>query len=280
MLSALNYYNRRVALEAGLVQDLQGLIRNVFPDIKAELTGFFQRFMPDEKGIALTSRQNDFLREITKHPYLDIAPLGAFVPEGLNVNYLDYLEVLTPAVIHAVGEHAKEGELSGGVGAINDYVSYLGALINIHDHQRSTKDFEREVKVREAERTTLNKELGKCFKLGSTRTDVSVGQVVSRNNDWEKVFHQSDALVKAVNSVDRKVLNKKIAECTSLLDIIQKKIERQEFDTVSPETVKNLAGLAYNMAAELEFYVAIYYKVAALAEAINRTVQHFENVNV
>jgi hypothetical protein len=40
----------------------------------------------------------------------------------------------------------------------------------------------------------------------------------------------------------------------------------------------NLSNGAYQVACELEFFAAIYYKAQAYAEALNRTVEHFQTV--
>jgi hypothetical protein len=269
MLTSLRVARNHIAFESNFATDIQALLRNVFPSFAADLTGFFNRFSPETPALALTSKQASFIREVTKHAYLDLAPLGAYVPEGLDTTYLTYIDILEQAVVHASQVVDK---------ALSPFSMYLAQLINNPDTKLSSQTFDHEVKSMEKAREHFNAELGKCFKKGSTQTDVNIGKVVTRNNDWHDVFNRSEAMLKIMNKVDRSVMNKKVAECAKYLEVIQDKIKRGDFDGGSPQMAKNLGELSFNVASELEFYVAIYYKAAALTESINRTIKHFDDV--
>lgn len=269
MLNSLRLTRDAVALEAGFVQNVQELIRNVFPSMRADIASFFGQFSNEAPAIQLTSAQNEFIKEISKHSFSDLTALGAYVPEGLDVPYADYLKVL-----EAAGDHAFETMPK----VLADYSLYLSMLINNNDQKRDTKSFVQALREFEKKRTEHNIALGRCFKKGSTRTDVTIGHVVNRNSDWTNVFGFANKLMKDANSVDRRALNKKIAEISQLLDVIQKKVEREDFVGASPETVENLAEYTYSVASELEFFAATYYKALAITTAINRTVEHFKNV--
>lgn len=265
MLNALRIERDRLAMEASLSMNLTGLLKDTFPAIMAGFTSFVARFAPDAPAVQLTRKQSEFVRELNKHAYLDIAPLTAYVPEGLNVTYLEYLGHLPGAASHAadVLKH------------LSSYSTYLSQLITNSEQKLSSTSLTREFTGWERERMEHNKALGACFALGSTRTERTIGDVVNRNSDWSPVFHRSDELTKTINAIDRSVLTKKVNECAGLLETIMTKIDRGDFEGVSPQAITNLSDGAYNVASELEFFVATYYKVSALAESINRTVEHF-----
>ena len=271
ILNSMRIERDIVALEASLSQNTQQLLANIFPSIVDEFNGFIGRFMPSTPAIALTSKQFSFLKEITKHNYMDIVSLGAFVPEGLNTTYLKYAEKLMPAAVHA------SGILSG---IISTYSVYLSQLITNKDHKLVTQSFTKVFKELADERESISKDLGKCFKNGSTATDTTIGKVIDRNNDWSKVFHSCNELTKLINIVDRKALNKKVEECSHLLSLIIKKVKQNELENISPQNVENLADGAYAVASELEFFAVTYYKILAYTESINKTIQHFDNVIV
>lgn len=269
MLNQLRIKRDRLALEAFSGADVKQILTNTFPEMVRDLMGFVNRFAPDTPAIVLNSKYSEFVREINKHAYLDLAPLAAFVPEGLNVTYDNYLDELEKAVKHASGVLDD---------VMSPYSVFLSQLISNTDQKFNTASFNSTYNRLATARDNLNTGLGNCFTNGSTRVERTIGDVIARNTDWTMVLHRNEQLSKTVNKIDRKVLNKKIAECNQLLEAIIAKINRNDFDGASPQVVTNLADGAYQVASELEFYSAIYYKVMALTEAINRTMAHFFKV--
>ena len=113
-----------------------------------------------------------------------------------------------------------------------------------------------------------------CFKDGSTKAETTYGEVVDRNNDWGQIFPKVDGMTKTINSVSRTAVAKKMRECTEMLDVIMRKIERGDFANVSPQVAMNLSNGAFEVASELEFFAVTHYRVQAMAGAIDNTVQH------
>lgn len=258
-----------VALEAHLSMDLAGLMKNTLPQIVSGFANLTGRFSPTEPAVPLTSRQQDFLRELQKHPYLDVVPLAAYVPEGLKVPYVSYAAPLLRAA-----EHASKVSTD----TLYKFATFLAQIISNKDSKLSTSSMERELKAVSQMREHLNQALGACFAPGSTRAEVTYGDVVGRHSDWPVVFRDTDALSKIVNGIDRKVLDKKIEECVGYLNIVKTKLERNEMDGVSPQVVQNLSDCAYAVAQEMEFVAAVYYKTLALNQSVNRTMDHFRSV--
>lgn len=268
-LNGVRIQSARIGMEAFAGADIKHLLTDSFPILVSDVKGFFNKFSPNAPGAVLNINKNEFIKEITKHPYLDISPLAAFVPEGLDVTYLEYAKVLEEAALHA------SGVLNG---VMSEYSTFLGQIISNADAKLSTISFNKEHENLEHNRYRLNEELGDCFKHGSTITEVNLGKVVKRNLEWEEVFKSTDLVIKLINSVDRSALNKKIAECVQYLDIILDKVKRNELDNLSPEGIKNLSVGAYNIASELEFFSACYYKVLAYCNCVERTALHFESI--
>lgn len=268
MLTSLRIERDRIAMEAHLSHDLVGLLKNTFPTIKEEFARFVGSFSPSDPGIALTNKQQAFLSELGKHEYSDIRALRAFVPEGLQLGYLEYLKPLTPAVDHAANV----------LDFMSAYSVFLSQLISNADGKLSMVTHRRVNQDSEKARAALNDQLGKCFKPGSTWSEVTVGDVIGRNSDWRPAFIGVETLTRAINKVDRGQLQKKANECSELLDVLMNKIERGDLEDVSNQVVDNLADGAYTTARELEFFAATYYKTQALTTCVNRTVDHFIQV--
>jgi hypothetical protein len=263
----LKHQRDLVALEAFSVPDLSGLVRKVFPTIEGSLKGF-RNFFTSQPAVGMTSKQSEFVKTIEKQRYTNIMSLTAYVPEGLKVTYLEYARALFPAADHA----------AGSVKLLDDYALFLSLLVSdklaIHDTTSRNKVFVELATKREQ----LLKDMGACFEKGSTRTDRKIEDVVQRNADWPEVFKHVGDISTVMNKIERKHLNKKIEECTELLERIGQKIERGEFDKVSPEVILDLSDGAYQVASELEFYAAMYYRTQALATAVDRTVAHVKKV--
>jgi len=269
MLNSLRIQNERVAIEAFAGANVQSLLSNTFPALLSDIKGFFGSFTSDTPAIALSPKERDFVKELAKHAYGNLSPLAAFVPEGLDTTYLKYSNILLNAAEHV--SHLT-------IAVLPSYANFLSSLINNQDAKLSTISFNKIYQELTVKREVLNQELGLCFKRGSTKTEVTFGDVVARNNDWEKVFVVNAEMLKHVNSVDRKVLNKKIQECSELLEVIMLKMKRNEFENMSPEVIINLSNGAYQVARELEFFSVTYFKVVAYTNAVNRTIDHFKNV--
>lgn len=269
MLQTLHHRARLVALEAHLTDDVVGLVRGITSDIHDSFGDFVARFAPNLPGLQFSGRAGGFLREVPKHNYVQVRPLLCFVPAGLKSTYMEYLQPLSQAVAHATSAQEK---------VLNPYTTFLASMVSNHDAAISAVDITRGYAALQEEREALNKQLGKCFTPGGQQSQRTLGDVVARNGDWSLVLNQTDALVQAVNRADRKALDKKLHECVELLEILKRKLERKDFGDISAQVATNLAAGAYQSALELEFFSVTYYRVQALAEAVNKTVEHLSAV--
>jgi hypothetical protein len=268
-LNTLRINKDIVALESGILTSMSNLLANTFPTISREFTGFVGRFNAPSETVALTSDQNKFLHEINNYKYLDIAPIRAFVPEGMDTTYIAYFTALKDATEHC--EHIVETTM-------NDYALFLGSLINNTDSKFDTTNFVPVYKTLNANRDKLNDRLAKCFLMGSTKAEVTIGDVISRNTDWKEVFELSEKMLKEIQMVNRSKLDKKIVECVQLISIIQNKIKRNEFEGISPQAINNLSEGAFQIASELEFYSVTHYRVLAATTSVNRTIENFRKL--
>jgi hypothetical protein len=268
-LASMRRTREAVAMEAFLSTDLPDLLRNIFPGMVRDLMSFTANFKADDPAIPLNSNQRAFVRKLEAHQYSDLAPLTAFIPEGMQSHYTQYLGSLQVSVKHAV-------KLMDEV--LAPYSLFLSRLITNKDEQFSTQSMESTFQAIAKERDYANETIACDFKVGSTQSETTYGKVVSRNGDWLSVLSIVDQLSTEMNKVDRKALEKKIKECDTYLNIIIDKIKRDDLDGVSPQVVQNLADGAYQVGLELQFFTVTFYKVQAIAECIKRTVVHVEKV--
>jgi hypothetical protein len=268
MKSNLERTRDLVALEAYSVSDLGGLVRKVFPSIKTGLHNLVGMFGQGHDKVGLTSNQHDFMKVLNHKQYVDLMPLTAYVPEGLAVSYLEYDRELRPMVERACLV----------MSVLNPYSTWLALMAHSNEALLDTKSHAREYEKLAQERDALTRRVAACFKAGSTRTEAKLSDVIHRNSDWPAVFKATDAMSVEINKIDRKALDKKLNECVELIDAIGRKIERGDFEDVTPEAVMGLSDGAYHVAQELEFFSATYYRVLAFTTAVDRSLKHVVTV--
>jgi hypothetical protein len=250
---------------SGIVHSLQNLI----PTLQKNFQGFIHGFSKSEPAVQLKGDERDFLKQVEGRVYLNLAPLLAYVPEGLDVPYLEYLSVLQQAVMHCHETTLK---------TLNDYSVYLAQIITNRQLKITGMPHDAAYAKMEKTRQELTQRLAKCFKTGSSRAEATYGDVVGRNGDWAEVFKEIARIDQLVNKIDRSALHQKAEECNTQLNTIIKQIRNNEFEGAGPEVTNNLAGGAYQAGAELEFFAATYFRVMTLNTAIADTMRKVSEI--
>lgn len=243
----------------GIVRSLQELL----PAIQKNFHGFIQGFSKSEPAVQLKGNEREFMKQLEGRVYLNMAPMLAYVPEGLQVSYMEYLSVLKEAVMHC---HANTQKI------LNDYSVYLAQIITNRQLKVSCMPHDSVYAKMEKERKMLSERLAACFRTGSSKAETTYGDVVSRNTEWLDVFKMLEMVDHAINTIRRDDLHKKAEECDRQLAIIIKQIRNDEFAGAGPEVVNNLSNGAYQAGAELEFFAAVYFRTVTINQAIGDTI--------
>lgn len=265
-LKQLEIHRDIVALEAFSVNNVTGLLKDIFPATKDAFVDFIGSFRRDVAVIALAPSHKKFEQEMSKHTYMDIKELLAFTPEGLNTDFREYADYLLAAAKHS----SKVLEL------VSEFNVYLAKLISNNDIRLSTDDKAARLQGVEDDRKLLLQDIGGCFDKGSTRTETNIGKVVKRNSDWQDIFNICEDMTKLITSVDRNKLNHAVDDCVEMIESLERKIKNSDMEGVSSNAVNNLSMGTYQVACELEFYATNFYRIEAFIGSINRTMSHFE----
>lgn len=259
---------RLVALEALITSDMSGLVRRVMPSIQSGIKGFREAF-GQAPAVGVTSDQKRFLSDVVaKRTYNTLEPLTAYVPQGLKVTYLEYAQVLYNAVEHAATAPQ----------VINEYATFLAQLVSNKMSLSVTSSKRRLYQDMQETRLKLAQEVQKCFD-NTARSETKVENVIKRNSEWSTLFVHCENISRVINSVERSVLQKKVDECTDLLDAISRQIAEGHFDKASPEVLLDLSEGAYQVASELEFYSVMYYNAQTFTHAVTRTLERITKVS-
>ncbi len=267
-LKQLEIHRDIVALEAFSVDNVTGLLKDVFPATKNAFEDFIGSFRRDVAVVALAPNHSQFEKEVSKHTYMDIKELRAFTPEGLSVDFREYADYLLAAAKHSANV----------LQLVADFNVYLAQLISNNDLRLSTDDKAGRMSAIEEDRQLLLKDIGGCFDKGSTRTETTISKVIDRNADWQDIFNICEDMTKLITSVDRNKLNRAVDTCVEMVSTLERKIKASEMEGVSSNVVNNLATGTYQVAAELEFYATNFYRIEAFIGSINRTIEHFQTV--
>jgi len=267
-INELRLHNEIVALEAFALPNIRDLVSRILPGIVNNFNSFVGGLSASDTGIPLSSKNRDFLKFIDKHRYVDLAPITSYVPEGLNVPYLDFAVHLNGAVDYVLPLPET----------LNKFSTFLAVLLTNRDEQMSTKDKHAEYQKYEQDRLLLIKDIGRCFKPGSTVAEVSYGAVVKRNSDWEHVLGYTEYFAAKINEINRKQLNDKVKEIAGYLDKLLEQHKKGNLSNVTPEVFTELSYGTYQMARALEFFSVVYFRVLGFNESVNKTIANVMTV--
>lgn len=244
-------------------------LTNLIPSLQKNFQNFVHGFTRHEPAIDLKSNELEFLKLLDKQVYLNLSPLVAYVPEGLQVSYVEYLDVLKDIALHC-----SETTLQ----CLNDYSMFLAQIITNRHLKYSVAPFEAKYAKMEKTRKDLIARMNKCFKIGSSKAESNYGDVVSRNAEWKEVFTTLQATSTLINKISREDLHKKAEECNRQLEIIIKQIRNNEFEGAGPEVTNNLSNGAFQSGAELELFTVAFFRLTTVNTAISDTVNNVAKI--
>ena len=139
MLSLENYKNyieieidgRHLSTESIFTNTIDG-ITSSFSNMISKL-GFFSGNVSSElTGVTenLTKKEKKFLASLAKASYPEMGPLKVYVPEGLETNYVEYLEALESGAQYASAIESR----------LDTFHTYLALVLSTHDGKKINKD--------------------------------------------------------------------------------------------------------------------------------------------
>ena len=261
-----------IALEANVLSNMFNSLRSIFPTIvdkvKTKLGAIDEELkILETEGVKLTSRDKIIFNKLKKVNYLDISQLAVIVPEGFDAKYLDYGTYIEDT-LNKLTKVKQE--------VLTPYKLYLSTFIANKDAKISTVDKTIEYEKIALARKESNDLNESFFKVGSVQSKQKLSTVISRNTDIVLLNNKVEILeskLKLINVTEIKDISK---ECTVLLDTIIKMLDQKKFNNVSPETAKNLAKGAFEMAKEVEYFAVSYYRVKTYIAAVQATIGRVE----
>lgn len=241
--------------EHDLDVSLENFISRMFARVGDSLRNSMQNLKnlpPVEKAIGDRKR---FQAVIAKYQYMDLEALNFSVPEGLQVDYLTYSDLVLQSLTHT--QKISEETLA-------PFRKFLSGVVSDPTVKFDARnDLLKAFRVRAKEREALHRALLGCFKDSMVKI-VPYGQAISRNSDWDSVFGKIEQGGKVAN-FDHKLLSNEVDEVVELVKVVSSlATEDPSFKQLHGAALGQLTELTTLAAEEVAFIAVSYYYSASL----------------
>lgn len=259
IILSLEAQHNAVSLESALRQ-----LPMFLTQIKSHLTNWAGSLKFSNFVFSL-SDASVFARKISKTKYTDFKEVTLFVPQGMNVTYLQYAGALSASVDMILDAEANY---------IDPYIKWLGERLGRPETLRSVvSSFNPAFKSEAIDK--VQSKIDECFvKGGQKHSEVKYFNAIARQADWTAVSEAVTTLQTRCNDEMHKRLMAKMAVLDDYLTTLTKRIEMdKETYNLSPAALSGLAVGAYTAASILEFYAITRYRIDEFAHAVNDSVK-------
>lgn len=265
-------------------EDMSNIIKHIYTSGVSGLTSFSNQLqsiipnaiaalkelnVPKETVPELNKNKSSFIQLVDKYPYSEVKELKAFKPEGLGVSYLQFLDVLDSEINHVL---KLEKEI------LDPYCTYLAKLVSLPEEIKALDTKQNTYKNINDRRESATAVLSKCYKKDSYEAITTVVNVVDRNRDWSIIINRLNSSIYNINKIDKKSIEEKVKLCEQYLDVLYDKYNKQELSNITPEVIKAITDSTYQVAKEIEFFAALYFRVLTLKGSVENTIEHITKV--
>jgi hypothetical protein len=227
-------------------------------------SAFIQRLFDNTPNILAPSLSlSRTIRVAMSNVYLNDKDIKVTVPEGLQVSYLQYLDLLEEMV--AVSVDFYDNTLLPFKGWVGEVINDPSKIESVRGHSG--------IKVFDPD--DIIKQRSKMFK--GNATEVKYGQAFKRNSDWKDLETRANGLLtKMAGPHSPTVVNDAVLRLDASVGILIKAMsDPQKTYNASPKNVEALALLCYNLAKMIEFYGLTCYSIQSLIVAANAASENY-----
>jgi hypothetical protein len=265
----LTQAGKRMALESTSFADIRGTVSGIVPGIVAAVSGIFTSLKIPQDSVELPKEQRKFLEIVNARNYMEMSPLLAYIPEGLDGDFLAYSQALLVSVLHA--EKLMHNVLS-------PYSAFLAGLVTNSDSWKSVMDQTRDLKANEKARDASAKSVMDLINPNSRETETTYGEVINRQGDWAQVIRTLEDYNGRLLKISNTAVVKKVNDCVALLDRLKEMAEEGKAEHATPQVIEALATSALLAAREVEFFSITQYRCRVMNKAVDDTIAHVINV--
>jgi hypothetical protein len=266
---AVEYGLQLLALESGIVDNAVSLLRSVLPDFITNLTSkrdvlenAAKTKVMDLHGIS--DKDAGLVVGAVKADFINYADRIIVVPERFTGNYLEYTRITRPMVTEYYT--LLDNILDEYSIIVSSFITNSFARVSLKEHD----DYMISAKNFLSEREEI---VHKFFQGKNDISRVRMKDVVANTPELNSLFLEQNLLVKSINKIDLKQLQRKVEKIVSLLGIVYKELEENKTNKVSGNVAKNIGDGSFIIARAVEAYVLLYYDALKLKNAIKETME-------
>lgn len=242
-----------------LMDEKENLTKNNKIELTKEQKYFLDVFLKNY----INNPENANLESKKRFDYINIKMIKAFVPEGMNVTYIECLNLIEDAIKYCLEVINTN---------LPRYSKLIADITTINNFEKVIESNELLFIDNQKYRDTANTYKDKCYNT-STVTVVKIENVVKNLNQWKEVFDKINYLNNLCNTINNEQVIDSINKVANLLDILIEN-KNNKLDNISPEMLRQLTNSTYNIAKDLEFISIVKYDLLSLNGTIANTVQN------
>lgn len=212
---------------------------------------------------------NSFANRVQKVPYAQLRPLEVEVPQGLRSDLLSYAQTL---------QKAAEATATLNDKVLQPYTAWLGEKLGKPGSLTSVMGASSIRGYEAIDVDGLNDALSAHFDThGRREYQVAYGKAILRNQDWFELQQIAGELTEIFDAKMHRAIIEATHEVEARLSLLVDRISKDaDAYKVSGEVTKSLADLTYSVAAEVEFYGALRYRIDEFLTSMKRTIEIVE----
>jgi len=246
----------------------EGFLKDKFPTLASTLDsviGLLTNTRPIERQLGDFNRLSAVL---SNTDYMTLGPLLVDVPEGLNTDYLTYLNVVERLYRHAAQAQSE---------VLTPLQRHLAQLISSQHHRYVYNPvLDKKIRKFAAEREVIRIELNKCF-TDSGKTKLHYDRAFRRNGDWKDIYNVAE-IVQTQTLVSPTAVQKQVQEISELANQLVKQVNAGEVPGMDQQTYVATEFWMQAAAEEVSLISVGYYHANAACTCLaNITKQLVKN---
>lgn len=245
-----------------------GSTRKLLVDFIKEIRGVLDvasNFGSEQVNTFSFVKSHSLERDLKKSNYTSLMMLTSYVPPGMKVEWLKYLDAL------AACQDISDGLLKDTLKPALDYFSVLLGSPDRLQERSPTNDLSK-IKTHERAIENSKKLLKACYSDTSVETKRPFGDVFKRNGDWVQANEALQRVTERLANVSPKEVLDVVQDLSDVLDRLALRLSQSpDLYQVSGITSKLLADTCMQLALEVEFYAAHVFIVRTASAAMTDT---------
>ena len=255
---------KSISLEFLDLGEIVSSFKSITSMVDSVLNGLINR--PKLPDMPIPADKGKFLEFIKGIPYTSLMNLKVGIPEGMNVTFLRYVEVLVNNMEPIYSMHND---------ILKPYVKLMSKIATDRDTFMSTDSQFDKILELEKKRDKAYAEIGQCFNTSNV-SYTKYKNVIERNNDLTPLLNKLHQLTQVCNSINHDEIISDIKLANNYLTAIKANIEEDvEYSkSVSKQAVEKLANSTFQVAKEIEAVSDFHFKVAVLNSTVTLMIEN------